>query len=45
LRFRRKQDLQTKKHHIPLVVTDVDEPPPIIIAVVGPPKGKKIKVN
>jgi ribosome biogenesis protein BMS1 len=38
LRFRRKQDLQTKKHHIPLVDQTPDEPPPIIIAVVGPPK-------
>lgn len=38
LRFRRKQDLQTKKHHIPLVDQTPDEPPPVVIAVVGPPK-------
>lgn len=46
LRFRRKQDLQTKKHHIPLVDTMPDEPPPIVIAVVGPPKvGKSTLIN
>lgn len=46
LRFRRKQDLQTKKHHIPLVDSTPDEPPPVIIAVVGPPKvGKSTLIN
>lgn len=45
-RFRRKQDLQTKKHHIPLVDSTPDEPPPIVIAVVGPPKvGKSTLIN
>lgn len=39
LRFRRKQDVLTKKHHLPKVdLTQVDEPPPVIIGVVGPPK-------
>ncbi|CRL06518.1 CLUMA_CG019550, isoform A [Clunio marinus] len=46
LRFRRKQDLQTKKHHIPLVDATPEEPPPIVIAVVGPPKvGKSTLIN
>lgn len=46
MRFRRKQDLQTKKHHIPLVDATPDEPPPIVIAVVGPPKvGKSTLIN
>lgn len=46
LRFRRKQDLQTKKHHIPIVDQTPDEPPPIVIAVVGPPKvGKSTLIN
>jgi ribosome biogenesis protein BMS1 len=31
-RFHRKQDLRTKKHHIPVVdQTPTDEPPPIVI--------------
>jgi ribosome biogenesis protein BMS1 len=30
-RFRRKQDLKTKKHHIPLVDITPDEPPPVVI--------------
>jgi ribosome biogenesis protein BMS1 len=30
-RFRRKQDLKTKKHHVPLVDITPDEPPPIVI--------------
>ncbi|XP_066990971.2 ribosome biogenesis protein BMS1 homolog [Anabrus simplex] len=37
-RFRRTQDLETKKQHIPLVDRTPIEPPPIIVAVVGPPK-------
>lgn len=37
-RFRRKQDIETKKQHIPLVDRTPLEPPPILIAVVGPPK-------
>ncbi|PNF19889.1 hypothetical protein B7P43_G12284 [Cryptotermes secundus] len=37
-RFRRKQDIETKKQHIPLVDRTPVEPPPVIVAVVGPPK-------
>ncbi|XP_044743641.1 ribosome biogenesis protein BMS1 homolog [Chrysoperla carnea] len=37
-RFRRKQDIDTKKQHIPVVDRTPLEPPPILIAVVGPPK-------
>ncbi|XP_037546650.1 ribosome biogenesis protein BMS1 homolog [Nematolebias whitei] len=36
--FYRAQDLKTKKHHIPLVDRTPLEPPPVVIAVVGPPK-------
>ncbi|KAH8268743.1 hypothetical protein KR018_000570 [Drosophila ironensis] len=36
--FRRKEDLTAKKQHIPLVDQTPDEPPPVLIAVVGPPK-------
>ncbi|KAJ8927029.1 hypothetical protein NQ314_020592, partial [Rhamnusium bicolor] len=45
-RFRRKQDIETKKQHIPLVDRTPIEPPPILIAVVGPPKvGKSTLIN
>lgn len=45
-RFRRKEDLDTKKQHIPLVDRAPVEPPPVIIAVVGPPKvGKSTLIN
>ncbi|KAF7268429.1 hypothetical protein GWI33_018439 [Rhynchophorus ferrugineus] len=45
-RFRRKQDIDTKKQHIPLVDRTPIEPPPILIAVVGPPKvGKTTLIN
>ncbi|XP_050073553.1 ribosome biogenesis protein BMS1 homolog [Anopheles maculipalpis] len=37
-RFRRKEDITTKKQHIPLVDKTPEEPPPVLIAVVGPPK-------
>ncbi|KAJ8947823.1 hypothetical protein NQ318_009967 [Aromia moschata] len=37
-RFRRKQDIETKRQHIPLVDRTPVEPPPIFVAVVGPPK-------
>ncbi|KAJ9582398.1 hypothetical protein L9F63_003251, partial [Diploptera punctata] len=37
-RFRRKEDIITKKQHIPLVDRTPLEPPPVIVAVVGPPK-------
>ena len=36
--FHRKQDLETKRQHIPLVDRTPLEPPPIIVAAVGPPK-------
>ena len=36
--FHRKQDLETKRQHIPLVDRTPLEPPPIIVATVGPPK-------
>nr|CAI5861220.1 unnamed protein product [Callosobruchus analis] len=45
-RFRRKQDIETKKQHIPLVDRTPIEPPPILVAVVGPPKvGKSTVIN
>lgn len=36
--FRRKLDVETKKHHIPLVDRTPIEPPPFVVAVIGPPK-------
>jgi hypothetical protein len=36
--FFRAQDLETKKQHIPLVDRTPLEPPPIMVAIVGPPK-------
>ncbi|XP_017795416.1 PREDICTED: ribosome biogenesis protein BMS1 homolog [Habropoda laboriosa] len=45
-RFRRKQDIETKKQHIPLVDRSPLEPPPILVAVVGPPKvGKSLVIQ
>lgn len=45
-RFRRKQDIDTKKQHIPLVDRTPLEPPPILVAVVGPPKvGKSLVIQ
>ena len=44
--FRRKQDVETKRHHEPVVDRTPLEPPPYIIAVVGPPKvGKTTLIN
>lgn len=37
-RARRKQDLQEKKFHVPVPDRTPLEPPPVIVAVVGPPK-------
>lgn len=37
-RFRRKQDIEEKRYHIPLVDRTPTEPPPIVVAVVGPPQ-------
>lgn len=45
-RFRRKQDINTKKQHIPLVDRTPIEPPPVLVAIVGPPKvGKTTLIN
>ncbi|XP_043473482.1 ribosome biogenesis protein BMS1 homolog isoform X2 [Leptopilina heterotoma] len=45
-RFRRKQDIETKKQHIPLVDRTPIEPPPILVAIVGPPKvGKSLVIQ
>lgn len=35
---RRTADIKEKKHHIPVVDRTPLEPPPIVVAVVGPPK-------
>lgn len=32
------QDIKAKKHHIPVVDRTPQEPPPVIVAIVGPPK-------
>ncbi|ODM93201.1 Ribosome biogenesis protein bms1 [Orchesella cincta] len=37
-RFRRNQDFETKKERVPRVDRTPVEPPPFIIAIVGPPK-------
>ncbi|KAH8379676.1 hypothetical protein KR009_006484 [Drosophila setifemur] len=42
--FRRKEDITAKKQHIPVVDQTPDEPPPVLIAVVGPPKVGKTTV-
>ncbi|XP_047366647.1 ribosome biogenesis protein BMS1 homolog isoform X3 [Vespa velutina] len=45
-RFRRKQDIETKKQHIPVVDRTPLEPPPILVAIVGPPKvGKSLLIQ
>lgn len=36
--FRRKEDITAKKQHIPVVDKTPNEPPPILVAIVGPPK-------
>ncbi|CAG4928821.1 unnamed protein product [Colias eurytheme] len=44
--FRRKEDVIAKKQHIPQVDKTPLEPPPIIVAVVGPPRvGKTTVIN
>lgn len=44
--FRRKEDITAKKQHIPLIDQTPDEPPPVLIAIVGPPKvGKTTLIN
>ncbi|XP_040074318.1 ribosome biogenesis protein BMS1 homolog [Ixodes scapularis] len=37
-KFRRTKDIQEKRHHVPLVDRTPVEPPPFVVAVVGPPK-------
>ncbi|XP_014677109.1 PREDICTED: ribosome biogenesis protein BMS1 homolog [Priapulus caudatus] len=37
-RFRRTQDIKSKKMHIPVMDRTPVEPPPFVVAVVGPPK-------
>ncbi|XP_046584794.1 ribosome biogenesis protein BMS1 homolog [Haliotis rubra] len=37
-RVQRTLDHKTKKHHIPLVDRTPDEPPPVVVGIVGPPK-------
>lgn len=45
-RFRRKQDIETKKQHIPVIDRTPLEPPPTVIAIVGPPKvGKSLVIQ
>lgn len=44
--FRRGEDLTAKKQHIPIVDKSSNDVPPILIAVVGPPKvGKSTLIN
>ena len=45
-RVHRTLDKETKKHHVPLVDRAPLEPPPVVVAVVGPPKvGKTTLIN
>ncbi|XP_028046742.1 ribosome biogenesis protein BMS1 homolog [Monomorium pharaonis] len=44
--FRRRQDIETKKQHVPLIDRTPLEPPPVLVAVVGPPKvGKSLVIQ
>ncbi|KPJ11517.1 Ribosome biogenesis protein BMS1-like [Papilio machaon] len=44
--FRRREDVISKKQHIPQVDKTPLEPPPIVVAVVGPPRvGKTTLIN
>lgn len=44
--FRRGEDITAKKQHIPIVDKSSNDIPPIIVAVVGPPKvGKSTLIN
>lgn len=44
--FCRGQDIESKKHHVPVVDRTPLEPPPILVAVVGPPKvGKSLLIQ
>ena len=43
---RRTLDVQTKKHHLPVVDRTPLEPPPVVVAVVGPPRvGKSTLIS
>lgn len=45
-RFRRREDVIAKKQHIPQVDKTPLEPPPIVVAIVGPPRvGKTTLIN
>ncbi|KAK5648319.1 hypothetical protein RI129_003211 [Pyrocoelia pectoralis] len=45
-KFRHKQDFETKKQHIPHVDHTPLEPPPLLVAIVGPPKvGKSTLIS
>ncbi|XP_059053033.1 ribosome biogenesis protein BMS1 homolog [Achroia grisella] len=45
-KFRRREDVISKKQHIPQVDKTPLEPPPIVVAVVGPPRvGKTTLIN
>jgi len=42
----RSLDKETGKHHVPLVDRTAVEPPPVVVAIVGPPKvGKTTLIN
>uniref|UniRef100_H2YNI3 Bms1-type G domain-containing protein n=1 Tax=Ciona savignyi TaxID=51511 RepID=H2YNI3_CIOSA len=42
----RAQDVKSRKHHIPVVDRTPLEPPPVVVAIVGPPKvGKTTLLN
>ena len=41
--MRRKLDNQTKRHHMPKVDRTTLDPPPRVVAIVGPPKVKSCK--
>ena len=34
----RAQDVKSKKHHIPVISRSPVVPPPVVVAIVGPPK-------
>ncbi|KAM3960089.1 LOW QUALITY PROTEIN: ribosome biogenesis protein BMS1 homolog [Aphomia sociella] len=45
-KFRRREDVIAKKQHIPQVDKTPVEPPPIVVAIVGPPRvGKTTLIN
>ena len=44
-RVRRKEDISEKRKHVPEVDRTPVEPPPIVIAIVGPPKVLKALIS